>query len=108
MPVSRPTHISQLHCAGNERAGKCRAESMTKMDRQTDRRRERRIRPEAHERTSAGGLADDLEVRRLHAAFELHVMHFAIARDIARAHGGDIRLEDSPLGGLRAIVEIPV
>ena len=32
----------------------------------------------------------------------------AIARDIARAHGGDIRLEDSPLGGLRAVVEIPV
>jgi two-component system osmolarity sensor histidine kinase EnvZ len=32
----------------------------------------------------------------------------AIARDIARAHGGDIKLEDSPLGGLRAVVEIPV
>jgi len=32
----------------------------------------------------------------------------AIARDIARSHGGDIRLEDSPLGGLRAVVEIPV
>ncbi len=32
----------------------------------------------------------------------------SIARDIARAHGGDITLEDSPLGGLRAIVAIPV
>lgn len=32
----------------------------------------------------------------------------SIARDIARAHGGDIRLEDSPLGGLRAVVKIPV
>jgi two-component system osmolarity sensor histidine kinase EnvZ len=32
----------------------------------------------------------------------------AIALDIARAHGGDITLEDSPLGGLRAIVHIPV
>jgi two-component system osmolarity sensor histidine kinase EnvZ len=32
----------------------------------------------------------------------------AIARDIARSHGGDIRLEDSALGGLRAVVEIPV
>jgi two-component system osmolarity sensor histidine kinase EnvZ len=32
----------------------------------------------------------------------------AIARDIARSHGGDIRLEDSVLGGLRAVVEIPV
>lgn len=31
----------------------------------------------------------------------------AIALDIARAHGGNIRLENSPLGGLRAIVEIP-
>lgn len=32
----------------------------------------------------------------------------AIARDIARGHGGDIRLEDSPMGGLRATLEIPV
>ncbi len=32
----------------------------------------------------------------------------AIALDIARAHGGDIRLEASPMGGLRAVVRIPV
>ena len=32
----------------------------------------------------------------------------AIARDIARSHGGDITLVDSPLGGLRAIVKVPV
>jgi two-component system, OmpR family, osmolarity sensor histidine kinase EnvZ len=32
----------------------------------------------------------------------------AIARDIARSHGGDIALGDSPLGGLRATVRIPV
>ncbi len=32
----------------------------------------------------------------------------AIARDIARTHGGDIMLGDSPLGGLRATVRIPV
>ena len=32
----------------------------------------------------------------------------AIALDIARAHGGDLRLEDSPKGGLRAVVQIPV
>jgi two-component system osmolarity sensor histidine kinase EnvZ len=32
----------------------------------------------------------------------------AIARDIARSHGGDIVLSDSPLGGLRATVRIPV
>ena len=31
----------------------------------------------------------------------------AIARDIARSHGGDIVLEDSPLGGLRAVIRIP-
>lgn len=31
-----------------------------------------------------------------------------IARDIARGHGGDIVLGDSPLGGLRATVRLPV
>jgi two-component system osmolarity sensor histidine kinase EnvZ len=32
----------------------------------------------------------------------------AIARDIARSHGGDIMLGESPLGGLRATVRVPV
>ena len=32
----------------------------------------------------------------------------AIARDIARSHGGDILLGDSPMGGLRASVRVPV
>jgi two-component system osmolarity sensor histidine kinase EnvZ len=32
----------------------------------------------------------------------------AIARDIARSHGGDITLGESPLGGLRASVRVPV
>jgi two-component system osmolarity sensor histidine kinase EnvZ len=32
----------------------------------------------------------------------------AIARDIARSHGGDITLADSPFGGLRASVRVPV
>ena len=32
----------------------------------------------------------------------------AIARDIARSHGGDIYLGDSPMGGLRATVRVPV
>lgn len=32
----------------------------------------------------------------------------AIGRDIARSHGGDISLGDSPLGGLRATVRVPV
>ncbi len=31
-----------------------------------------------------------------------------IARDIIRAHGGDIMLEESPLGGLRARVRLPL
>ncbi|MDR3425647.1 MAG: ATP-binding protein [Alphaproteobacteria bacterium] len=31
-----------------------------------------------------------------------------IARDIARSHGGDVVLEDSPLGGLRARAWVPV
>ncbi len=31
-----------------------------------------------------------------------------IARDVARGHGGDITLGDSPTGGLRAIVRLPV
>ncbi|TIX31878.1 MAG: two-component sensor histidine kinase, partial [Mesorhizobium sp.] len=31
----------------------------------------------------------------------------SIARDIARSHGGDIMLEDSPLGGLRAVIKVP-
>jgi two-component system osmolarity sensor histidine kinase EnvZ len=30
-----------------------------------------------------------------------------IARDVARSHGGDVRLEDSPHGGLRARVHLP-
>jgi two-component system osmolarity sensor histidine kinase EnvZ len=32
----------------------------------------------------------------------------AIARDIARAHGGDLLLNDSPMGGLRATLRLPV
>jgi two-component system, OmpR family, osmolarity sensor histidine kinase EnvZ len=32
----------------------------------------------------------------------------AIARDIARSHGGEITLGNSPMGGLRATVKIPV
>ena len=32
----------------------------------------------------------------------------AIARDIARSHGGDIILSDSTMGGLRALVRVPV
>ena len=32
----------------------------------------------------------------------------AIARDIARSHGGDVLLGESPMGGLRASVRVPV
>jgi two-component system osmolarity sensor histidine kinase EnvZ len=31
----------------------------------------------------------------------------AIARDIVRSHGGELTLDDSPLGGLRAILRLP-
>lgn len=31
----------------------------------------------------------------------------AITRDIARSHGGDVKLESSPLGGVRAVVSVP-
>jgi two-component system, OmpR family, osmolarity sensor histidine kinase EnvZ len=31
----------------------------------------------------------------------------SIARDIAHSHGGDIQLDDSPMGGLRAIIRVP-
>jgi two-component system osmolarity sensor histidine kinase EnvZ len=32
----------------------------------------------------------------------------AIARDIVRGHGGDITLGDSVLGGLKAVIRIPI
>ncbi|WPZ36681.1 ATP-binding protein [Thalassobaculum sp. OXR-137] len=31
-----------------------------------------------------------------------------ISRDIVRSHGGDLTLEDSPLGGLRAVIRLPI
>ena len=31
----------------------------------------------------------------------------SIARDIARSHGGDVTLDDSPMGGLRAVIRVP-
>lgn len=31
----------------------------------------------------------------------------AIARDVARSHGGDLTLDKAPLGGLRAVVRLP-
>ncbi len=31
-----------------------------------------------------------------------------IARDIARSHGGDLSLQESPAGGLRALIRLPV
>jgi two-component system osmolarity sensor histidine kinase EnvZ len=31
----------------------------------------------------------------------------AIARDVARGHGGEVSLERSPLGGLRAVLRLP-
>ena len=31
-----------------------------------------------------------------------------ISRDIVRSHGGELTLEDSPLGGLRASIRLPI
>lgn len=31
----------------------------------------------------------------------------SITRDVVQSHGGDIHLEDSPLGGLKAVIKIP-
>jgi two-component system osmolarity sensor histidine kinase EnvZ len=31
-----------------------------------------------------------------------------ISRDIVRSHGGDLTLEDSPLGGLQAVIRLPI
>jgi len=31
----------------------------------------------------------------------------AIARDVARGHGGEVTLDRSPLGGLRAVLRLP-
>ncbi|PWC32003.1 ATP-binding protein [Azospirillum sp. TSO22-1] len=31
----------------------------------------------------------------------------AVVRDVARLYGGDVRLTDSPLGGLRAELSLP-
>ncbi len=53
-------------------------------------RREERVPP--FESASAGGTG----------------LGLSIARDIVRAHGGDIVLEESPLGGLRARIQLPV
>ena len=32
----------------------------------------------------------------------------AIARDVVRSHGGEITLETAPMGGLRALLRLPV
>jgi two-component system osmolarity sensor histidine kinase EnvZ len=34
-------------------------------------------------------------------------LSLTIARDVARSHGGDVRLENSPYGGLRARIHLP-
>ena len=39
--------------------------------------------------------------------FYRNTLGLAIARDVARGHGGDVTLDRSPLGGLRAVVRLP-
>lgn len=45
---------------------------------------------------------------RLDNAVPGHGLGLAIARDLARIGGGDVKLADSPLGGLRATIIMPV
>jgi two-component system osmolarity sensor histidine kinase EnvZ len=47
-------------------------------------------------------------VYALHEVVVVSGVGVAIGRDIARSHGGDISLGESPLGGLRATVRVPV
>lgn len=63
------------------------------------------IRPEDREIVFRPFLRLDMARNQDHAGTGLGL---AIARDIARGHGGDILLSESPLGGLRATVAIPV
>ena len=64
------------------------------------------------------GIAEDMRedafrpFRRLDEGRNLQAggvgLGLAIARDVARAHGGELRLEKSTLGGLRAVIHVPV
>ncbi len=47
------------------------------------------------------------EARNLNSDHKGTGLGLAIALDIARTHGGDIKLNDSPLGGLRVILRVP-
>ena len=66
-----------------------------------------------------GDRAGDFEYAVVGAGAEMHVLHrhlqhllsivigTGVVLNLARAHGGDIVLEESPLGGLRARVRLP-
>ena len=51
---------------------------------------------------------DDTEHGRGPTGIAIRTRKPAIARDIARSHGGDIWLEKSQMGGLKAIIRLPV
>ena len=63
-------------------------------------------------RDTGPGFAPEVAPRATEAFFTTRNtgvgLGLTIARDVVRAHGGDIWLEDSPLGGLRARIKLPV
>ena len=74
-------------------------------DRDGRRRRPRHSAPTCARKCSSRSCGSTTPATRTKAAPALGL---AIARDIARSHGGDITLGDSPMGGLRAAVRMPV
>lgn len=60
-----------------------------------------------------GGLTEDERVvafevgTRLQADVPGHGLGLPIVRDVARMYGGDVKLEDAPGGGVRAILRLP-
>ena len=53
-------------------------------------------------------LAQSVALARLNRVVEQRDFGASLARDIARAHGGDIVLDKSSLGGLKATIRLPV
>ena len=94
-------------------AGDGRITLRTRAARQTTIRKQRyRLALELHIEDNGPGVPEAIRDRIFHPLVSGREggsgLGLPIARDIARAHGGDLTLSDSPLGGLRASVKIPV